>query len=193
VGLEAFRAAAPDRACMINSVSLERAGFVELVAQFDTQAVVSPAVPDGLPTDVDGRLGNFEKIIAKLDAAGMARERMHLDPLVFPVSTEPAHGQSFLAATAAAKSRFEGARLSGGFSNVSFGMPQRKLLNMVFVRLAVEAGASSGIIDPVQMPPAAIADMDAGSEPFQLARAFLTGEDMFGMEFISAHREGKLG
>ncbi len=39
--------------------------------------------------------------------------------------------------------------LTGGLSNVSFGMPLRKLLNDVFIDLASEAGADSGIIDPV--------------------------------------------
>ena len=163
-----------------------------MIAQFDTEAVVSAAGREDLPTDVDGRIANFEEIIARLGAAGVGRERMHLDPLVFPVSTEPAHGGRFLAATAEARKRFDGVRLSGGFSNVSFGMPQRKLLNSVFVWLCVEAGASSGIIDPVQTPPAEIEAMDVNSEPFALARAFLTGEDMFGMEFLAAHRQGKL-
>jgi len=35
--------------------------------------------------------------------------------------------------------------------------------------------------------------MDTSTEAFKLARAFLTGEDMYGMEFIAAHREGRLG
>jgi hypothetical protein len=61
------------------------------------------------------------------------------------------------------------------------------------VRLCVEAGASSGIIDPGQISPAAVAGLDTQSEPFRLARAALTGEDQFGMEFITAYREGKLG
>jgi 5-methyltetrahydrofolate--homocysteine methyltransferase len=177
---------------MVNSVSLERQEYVELIRQFGTEAIVSPAAPGDLPTEVQGKLANFEKIIARLDAAGLARGCMHLDPLVFPVSTDPSHGRNFLAATAEAKKRFEGVKLSGGFSNVSFGMPQRKLLNMVFVRLCVEAGAQSGIIDPVQIPPAAVAEMDSDCEPFRLAKAALTGEDMYGMEFIAAHREGRL-
>jgi len=178
---------------MVNSVSLERVEYVEVVRRFDAEAVVSAAGREDLPTDVDGRMANFEEIIGRLDEAGVARGRMHLDPLVFPVSTEPAHGRNFLAATAEAKRRFEGVRLSGGLSNVSFGMPQRKLLNMVFVRLCVEAGTGSGILDPVQTPLDAIAAMDAASERFRLARAFLTGEDAFGLQFIAAHREGRLG
>lgn len=190
-GLEACRER-PGRA-MVNSVSLERVEYVDVISRFGAEAVVSAAGREDLPTDVDGRMANLEKIIAILDEAGVGRDRMHLDPLVFPVSTEPTHGASFLAATAEAKKRFEGVRLSGGLSNVSFGMPQRRLLNMVFVRLCVEAGTGSGIIDPVQTPPKEIGALDGACEPFRLARAFLTGEDMFGMEFIAAHRAGRLG
>jgi len=179
--------------CMVNSVSLERVEYVDAIRQYGAEAVVSAAGKEDLPTDVDGRIANFEKIIALLDEAGVPRGHMHLDPLVFPVSTEPTHGRNFLAATAEARTRFEGVRLGGGFSNVSFGMPQRKLLNMVFVWLCVEAGARSGIIDPVQMPPTAIEALDADGERFALAKAFLTGEDMFGMEFLTAHRDGRLG
>jgi hypothetical protein len=35
--------------------------------------------------------------------------------------------------------------------------------------------------------------VDTTTEPFKLAKALLTGEDLFGVEFITAHREGKLG
>jgi 5-methyltetrahydrofolate--homocysteine methyltransferase len=183
----------PDRGQMVNSVSLERPGLVEVIARYDTEAVVSAAGVSDLPSDVQGRITNFEMILSQLDAAGIERQRMHLDPLVLPISTDPMHGRNFLDATAEAVRRFEGVRLGGGFSNVSFGMPQRKLLNMVFVRLCAEAGASSGIIDPVQMPLSEIAAMDASTESFKLAKAFLTGQDMYGVEFIAAHREGRLG
>jgi len=183
----------PARRQMVNSVSLERQGLVEVIARYDTEAVVSAAGVNDLPSDVAGRITNFELILSQLDAAGIERQRMHLDPLVLPISTDPMHGRNFLDATAEAVRRFEGVRLGGGFSNVSFGMPQRKLLNMVFVRLCAEAGASSGIIDPVQMPISEIAAMDTSTEAFKLAKAFLTGEDMYGMEFIAAHRGGRLG
>jgi len=182
----------PDRKRMINSVSLERQGLVEVMDQFGTEAVVSAAGVNDLPGDVAGRIANFEMIMAQLDAAGIEHERMYLDPLVLPISTDPMHGRNFLDATAESVRRFEGVRLCGGFSNVSFGMPRRKLLNMVFVRLCAEAGATSGIIDPVQISPAQVGAMDATAETFKLAKAFLTGEDMYGMEFISAHRQGRL-
>ncbi len=103
------------------------------------------------------------------------------------------NGPNFLQATSRAKETFTGVHLGGGFSNVSFGMPKRKLLNMVFTWLCVEAGADSGIIDPVVMSVEDMAAMNPEAEDFQLARNVLDGTDMFGMEFITASRDGRLG
>ena len=83
--------------------------------------------------------------------------------------------------------------ITGGLSNVSFGLPNRKLINQVFTWLAVEAGADSGIVDPLQINARVLAELDTKSEPFRLAKDLLTGEDAFGGEFIMAHREGRLG
>ena len=190
IGLEQCRTdvAAP----MINSVSLERPAAIELVTEFNADVIVNAAGRAGMPCGAEDRVANFRELMAMLDQAGVARHKQHLDPLVFPISVDPMNGSYFLGATAQAKAEFEGVHLNGGLSNISFGMPSRKLLNMVFVTLCAEAGTDGGIIDPASMPPAAMAALDPASEPFKLAKAVLTGEDMFGLEFISAFREGRL-
>ncbi len=189
-GLAACRADAGPQ--MVNSASLERPDVVAVAADHGANVVASAAGTDTMPSTPDERLANLEKIIALLDDAGAAREKLFLDPLVFPLSTDPDHGRNFLETTRRAKARFEGVHLCGGLSNVSFGMPQRKLLNTVFTWLCVEAGTDSGIIDTATMPISAVESLDPQSEPFRLARAFLLGEDMYGMEFIAAHRGGRL-
>jgi 5-methyltetrahydrofolate--homocysteine methyltransferase len=189
-GLEACRkdVASP----LVNSVSLERTEAIEVLRPFNAEAVVSAAGKNEIPNTLEGRMAHFEKIVALLDRTGMARPQMHLDPLVLPISTDPANGKAFLDAVAETKRRFEGVHVTGGFSNVSFGMPRRNLLNRVFLWLCVNAGADSGILNPVVLPPRAIAEMDTQEQAFRLASAFLTGEDPYGMEFISAHRDGRL-
>ncbi len=177
---------------MINSVSLERVEAVELMKEFNSDTIVNAAGREGLPSDVAGRIENFKEIIGLIDDAGIPRDKLHLDPLVLPVSTDPMNGATFLEANREALKEFEGVHLNGGLSNISFGMPNRKLLNMVFLWLCMDSGTDGGIIDPVSMPVNAVAEMDTKAEPFKLARAFLTGEDMFGMEYITAHREGRL-
>ena len=74
----------------------------------------------------------------------------------------------------------------------SFGLPLRRLLNDVFIDLAAEAGADSGIIDPVASDPRRIFVQDRSSRAQALAANLLTGRDPFGMEFLTAYRSGEL-
>jgi 5-methyltetrahydrofolate--homocysteine methyltransferase len=177
---------------MINSVSLERPDVVDMAAEFNAHVIVSAAGREDLPNELEGRLANFREIIGMLDKAGVPREKMHLDPLCFPISTDPGNGNGFLEAVTKSKEEFGPVNLNGGLSNISFGMPNRRLLNLVFIDLCVEAGANGGIIDPVSTPISAVAALDRECEPYHLARAVLTGEDQFGMQYITAHREGRL-
>ena len=188
-GLENSRKDVPQ---MVNSVSLEREDAVNVVIQFKADAVVSAAGKTGLPNTTETRIENFDGIMKILEGKGMGRGKMHLDPLVFPISVDPMNGKNFFDSTTAVKERYDGVNITGGLSNISFGMPNRKLINMVFVWLFVKAGGNGGIIDPVQMPPTDVAEMDPESEPFTLARAVLEGTDMFGGEYIAAFRDGKL-
>lgn len=181
------------RAPMLNSVSLERPAAAEVAAEFKADVIVNAAGESGMPANAEERMANLRRIIAVLTRLGVPLEKMHLDPLVLPISTDPANGQHFLEATRNARTEFAGVHLSGGLSNISYGMPNRKLLNMVFAWVCAEAGTDGGIIDPVSMSAKSISELDPAAEPFKLARAVLTGEDMFGMEYITAHREGKLG
>lgn len=181
-----------DTASMVNSVSLEREEAVDIVISHGAESIVSAAGKTGLPSSVDERLSNFEKIIGILSGKGMAVSKMHLDPLVFPISVDPGNGKSFFEATSRARSAYPEANITGGLSNISFGMPNRKLLNMVFTWLFVQSGGNGGIIDPTQTSPAEIEALDPESESFTLARAVLEGTDMFGGEYIAAHREGRL-
>ncbi len=177
---------------MVNSISLEREDAVEVVMQYNAHAIVSAAGKKGLPASADERMRNFTAMLEILDKAGMEHAKMHLDALVLPISVDPMNGKNFLEATAKAKSAFEGINLSGGLSNISFGMPKRKLLNLVFTWIFVEKGGNGGIVDPIQMSPNDVAALDPESETFKLARGVLDGTDMYGGNYIAAFRAGKL-
>ena len=189
-GLERHRS--DIRPPMVNSVSLERPDIADLVKHYNADVIVNASGAEGMPGSADERMNNFRQVMTIMDTAEIPREKMHLDPLVLPISTDPANGAAFLDATRQAVAEFEGVHLNGGLSNISFGMPNRKLLNLSFIRLCAEAGTDGGIIDPCSTPPSAAAELDPESEGFKLAKAVLTGEDMFGMEYITAHREGRL-
>jgi 5-methyltetrahydrofolate--homocysteine methyltransferase len=123
----------------------------------------------------------------------MALSALHVDPLVLPVAVEPEVGAWFLEAVRTLRATCgPEIHLTGGLSNVSFGMPLRKLLNDVFIDLAVEAGADSGIIDPVASDLRHIFAQDREARAQTLAVNLLTGRDPFGMEFLTAFRAGEL-
>ena len=82
--------------------------------------------------------------------------------------------------------------ITGGVSNVSFGMPARRLISDVFLDLCVAAGQDSGIVDPVAADIARALVPDRESATYQLAANLLTGADAFGVEFIEAFRDGRL-
>ncbi len=178
---------------MVNSVSLERADAVPVAAEFGAAVIASAAGEKGLPADTPGRLSNLASLMTVLRAAGMADAKIYIDPLVFPIATDSNNAQAFIEATRSIRETYGPAiHLVGGFSNVSFGMPCRKLINQVFTWLAVEAGADGGIVDPFQINRATLEALDTATESFRLARALLTGADAFGGDFIAAHRDGRL-
>jgi len=178
---------------LLNSVSLERLEVLEALPPSRPALVVSAAGENGLPAGTAERLANLDRILARLTALGFGPDALYIDPLVYTISADPANGRLFLEAVRAIRERFgPEIHIVGGFSNVSFGLPARRLVNRVFARLAVEAGCDSGLVDPEQINAASLQSLDLESEPFRLARALLLGEDEFGLEFITAYREGRL-
>jgi hypothetical protein len=177
---------------LINSASLERLGPLDLAARRSCPVVLS-AAGRGMPEDADARVRNAQHIVTEAQARGLPLDSVHLDALVLPIAVEPSAGASFLEAVARLRAIYgNGIHLTGGLSNVSFGLPARRLLNDVFIDLAVEAGADSGVIDPVANDPVAVFGQDRTSAPYLLAADVLSGRDPYGGEFLAAYRAGRL-
>jgi 5-methyltetrahydrofolate--homocysteine methyltransferase len=139
------------------------------------------------------RIERAEEIIAAAFDRGLPAETLYVDALVIPIGVDPIAGQAYLDAVRTIRERFGGdIHITGGVSNISFGLPARRIITDTFLDLCVQAGQDSGIVDPVADVQAAL-DPDRDTEAYQLAAAMLTGEDAFGMAFIEAFRAGKLG
>ena len=145
-----------------------------------------------MPSGTQDRVERAEEIIGLALGKGISEEALHVDPLVIPIGVDPMAGQAYLDAVRTIRERFgEVIHITGGVSNVSFGLPARRIISDVFLDLCVENGQDSGIIDPVADVHAAL-NPDRQSSAYTLARAMLTGEDAFGMRFIEAFRAGEL-
>jgi 5-methyltetrahydrofolate--homocysteine methyltransferase len=190
-GLETARG--QDRAAMLNSASLERLAALDLAAETGGPVIVTAAGESGMPSNADERVENASRMVEEALARNIALDRMYVDPLVFPISVDGEFGLHCLDAIRELRRRFgPEIHITGGMSNVSFGLPSRRILNHAFLLLAIEAGADSGIIDPISTNVSEVLAADRGARPFQLAIDVLTGVDRDCRQYVRAHRAGEL-
>ncbi len=177
---------------MLNSASLERLDALDLAREHDCRVVVTAAGEKGMPDGADERVANASRMVEAALGRGFAVGDLYIDPLVFPISVDSRFGNHCFDAIRALRARFGGeVHITGGMSNVSFGLPARKILNDMFVLLAMEAGADSGILDPVASPPEAILAIDRTDPNYKLAEDVLMGRDEHCMEYIRAWRKSR--
>ena len=178
---------------MVNSVALERLETLDLIVEYNAKCIISAASESGMPENADERLENATRVVDVASDRGVAYEDMFIDPLFFPVSVDKAYGPHAFEAISKLRERFgEDVHITGGMSNVSFGLPKRALVNEAFVRLAIEAGADSGIIDPIQVKVERAMELDVESPRVRYAVDLLKGRDDFAMNYITAYRNGEL-
>jgi 5-methyltetrahydrofolate corrinoid/iron sulfur protein methyltransferase len=133
----------------------------------------------GIPTSVEKRIEITEKVLGLLQGAGVKREDVFIDALVQPISVDVKNGNMFLESVREIKTEFPGVKTTCGLSNVSFGLPNRKLLNKYFLALSIDYGLDSAIMDPTD---------DGMREAIRLADV-LTGKDDYCMNYIKVSRE----
>ena len=120
-------------------------------------------------------------MIDRLAAEGFALDDIHVDACVLPVATGP-HGQNLLSAIGQIVARYPGVHISAGVSNVSFGLPLRKLLNEAYLVLLMACGLDTAIVDPC----------DQQLMLNVMAAEALLGRDAHCKNYLRAYREGKL-
>jgi len=170
---------------LLNSVSLEAERLETMlpIAAENECLVVALLMSDGgTPSGVDDRLASAETLIGKLNEAGKKLDEIIVDPCFLPVSADPSSGVAALGAIAAIRQRWPEVHIGGGLSNISYGLPQRKLVNRTAIAQCIYAGMDAAIIDPCA--PGMMATI--------LAAETLTGRDEFCMTYVMAGREGKL-
>jgi 5-methyltetrahydrofolate--homocysteine methyltransferase len=178
---------------MVNSASVERLEALDLALQAGGPVVVTATGEAGMPTDAAERVANATHIVELAVDRGVPLDRIHVDPLVFPIAVDGASVTHCLAVYRELREHYgPELHLTGGISNVSFGLPHRRLLNDAFLLLALEAGASSGILDPIASPLGRVLALDRDSRPLRLAVDALTGVDQGCRAYLTAYRGGEL-
>ena len=178
---------------LLNSASLERKAALDLAVEHNAKVIVTGAGESGMPENDEQRVSNASRMIDIALEKGIELGDIQVDLLVFPISVNSSFGMHYLDAVRKIREKYgPDIHITGGMSNVSFGLPVRRLVNDVFVNLAIDSGADAGIIDPVARNIGAIIAMDRQSHPYQLARQMLLGADRNCKTFLRAYRKGEL-
>ncbi|HEU65191.1 MAG TPA: methyltetrahydrofolate cobalamin methyltransferase [Chloroflexi bacterium] len=170
---------------LINSVTAEPARLESigpLVAEREAWVIALAMGTEGIPARVEERLAACERIMSYLTGLGVKAGQVLFDPLVLPIAVDTRQGLVTLKTIEQIKSHYPDARTVMGLSNISYGLPKRKLVNRAFVLMAAYAGLDAVIIDPLDnkaMSLIKVADMLAGKDPS--CRAYLR-----------AHRRGDI-
>ena len=170
---------------IINSVNAEPKrleSIGSLAIAHKTWLIALAMGTNGIPDNVEERLAACELIMTHLTRSGLKAEHILFDPLVLPIAVDSTQGLVTLKTIEQIKSRYPAAMTVIGLSNISYGLPNRKLVNRAFLLMAAYAGLDAVILDP----------LDTKTMSFIKATNMLTDRDPFCKEYIRAHRKGIL-
>lgn len=170
---------------IINSITDEKERYnsiLPLVVQYKTGIVALCMDDSGMPETVDDRVIIAERIIEKLTKEGIQIEDIYIDPMVRPVGTGSHYGIIAIETIRKVKTEFPEVHIACGLSNISFGIPARKLMNQAFLVAAMSAGMDGAILDP----------LDRKLMSLIYATEALLGIDDYCMNYISKFKEGLL-
>ena len=147
------------------------------------QVVALTCDDSGIPSDAAKKAEIAFRLISKAGEYGISPGRIFIDPLVLSLSAVNDSMLSFMEAIRQIKAQHPAVKFTSGLSNISYGMPARKLINQGFLTLAISAGMDSAIMDP----------MNRGMMETVLAAEALLGKDKYCRKYNKAYREGRLG
>lgn len=144
---------------LINSVTGQESSLSEvlpLVKEFNAAVIGLTMDDEGIPQTVDKRVSIAHKIVERAEALGIPREDIIIDCLNMPAAADSKAALTIIEAIRRIKAEL-GVNMTLGGSNVSFGMPDRSLINGVFLAIVLEAGVTCPVVDVAKMRPAILA------------------------------------
>lgn len=136
---------------LVNSVtgedeSLER--VLPLVAKYGASVVAISNDETGISQDINVRYNVAKKIVERAADYGISRDRVVVDPLVMPIGAINDSGRQVMALVRRLREELK-VNTTCGASNVSFGLPNRNGINSAFLTMAIGAGMTSAITNPL--------------------------------------------
>lgn len=166
---------------ILNSVNGEEqslATVLPLVKKYGASVVGLALDENGIPKTAEGRFEIAKRIVERAEAVGIDRKDVYIDCLTLTVSAEQAACRQTLEALHRVKTEL-GCKTCLGVSNISFGLPNRELVNRTFLTMAMEQGLDLPIINPN------VESMTGAVRAFRV----LNGIDKNSLEFINAYND----
>jgi 5-methyltetrahydrofolate--homocysteine methyltransferase len=138
---------------LVNSVSGEEKSLTKvlpLVKEYGAAVVGLTQDDEGIPTTADKRVAIAHKIVKRAGKAGIPVEDVVIDPLASAVGADANSVLVTLEAVRRIKEEL-GVNMTLGGSNVSFGLPDRSLINRAFICVVIEAGVNCPIVNVSQV------------------------------------------
>ena len=170
---------------MVNSISLEKERFDAMIPFLKGKEckIIALCMDDsGMPKSSEDIINRAKIIVRELENIGMKRDDIFIDPLIQPISVDSNNGTIVMDAVNTIMQDLEGVHTTGGLSNISYGLPQRKIINRSFLLMMMANGFDSAIMDPLDK------DIMAALKTGEM----LTGQDGFCMNFLKGVRAGAI-
>jgi 5-methyltetrahydrofolate--homocysteine methyltransferase len=166
---------------LVNSVNGEERALkavLPLVKEYGAAVIGLCMDDEGIPETPEKRLSVASKIIERAGSLGIPAKDIVIDPLALTMGADSHAGRVALETTELLVKEF-GVNITMGASNISFGMPDRKYINAAFIAMAIHAGLTCPITNPL------VTEVNAAV----LAADLAMGRDDYGMRWIQAYRQ----
>lgn len=172
---------------LINSISLEGDKcevLLPLLAENPEWGVVALCCdPNGIANRTADKVAIADQLMEKTADYGIDPSRVHIDPLVLALSAVNDSAVNFFQAIRQIKEKYPRVNVTAALSNISYGMPARKVINCNFLAIAMASGLDSVIADPL--------NRDVMSTIFAVDA--LMCKDRFCRKYNKAYRSGRIG
>jgi 5-methyltetrahydrofolate--homocysteine methyltransferase len=165
---------------LVNSVNGEERSLqavLPLVKEHGAAVIGLCMDDDGIPETPEQRLAVASKIIERAGKLGISPTDIAIDPLALTMGADSNAGRIALDTIKLVVDEF-GVNITMGASNISFGMPDRKYINSTFIAMAIHAGMTCPITNPL------VTEVVTAV----LAADLAMGRDDYGMRWIQAYR-----
>ncbi len=170
---------------MINSITLEPRrleGILPLVVETKAKVIGLCQSEDKMAESMEEKIEMAARLVEKVTAAGVPIDDLYIDPLIYPISTNQQSAVHTINAIKRIMESHPGVHTTCGLTNISYGLPERKLVNRSFLVAAIAYGLDSAILDPTDRKL-------FGSLKAALA---IMAKDDYCMEYLTAFRNNRL-